>query len=415
MTGAPKHGTILVLVMSLGTHDGVGDQIASLAVELQKRSFRPIIIIRNPVSEKNPYVKFMRAHRVSVWTVSQACLSWARRICRLVQIALWPVILCRAVIRGQTTVASQRSAWGLLRRFGYSGLDVLLVQRLVAAKIVFRTRIAHFRKPDSWPALAWVKLLGMTTIYTEDVVPRADTIHYYESLSENQARIDCITAVSQASANALQPYFGDTRLIHVIPNMVGNNPHFVILPPAADNALRVAVLARLSPQKDLGTFLRACAIAHQEDPGIEFTVFGDGPEYRHLLALRTQLNLNSTVLFAGAFAKAELSEIMTRIDAVVLSSVYEGMPVSLLEAMAFGKPVVATAVDGVPEVVKDGVTGILVPVRDPEALAAAILALDRDKELYSRMAHAARERYLACFTPDQVVPQYVALYERLAA
>jgi glycosyltransferase involved in cell wall biosynthesis len=96
-----------------------------------------------------------------------------------------------------------------------------------------------------------------------------------------------------------------------------------------------------------------------------------------------------------------------------LSSDYEGVPLSVLEAMAAGKPVIATAVGGVPELVEDGVTGVLVPPRNPEALARGILRLAKDADLRRRMGKAAQERALERFDISRTAREYEALYLNL--
>jgi glycosyltransferase involved in cell wall biosynthesis len=102
------------------------------------------------------------------------------------------------------------------------------------------------------------------------------------------------------------------------------------------------------------------------------------------------LNLERSVVFTGS--RGDVADILPALDVFVLSSRYEGLPVSLLEAMASGVPPVATAVGGVPEVVTDGRDGLLVPAGQPAALATAIGRLLDDVDLRSRLGAAARER-----------------------
>ncbi len=411
----PTRSCVLIVVMSLEAQDGVGDQIANLAIELPKYGFHATVIIRNPVDEGQPYVRFLRTNGVTVWAVSTAQSTTAQRIFRAIQFCLWPIVLLDAILRQKTLKASCRSVWGTLRRIGYWGLDIHVFWRLAATRLKCKVAVVHLRKPDAWSVVRWAKACGFRIIYTEDTVPRPNTVHYYRKLSDNMSCIDYITAVSEASSKAIQPYLLNQHNVHVIPNMVVVKNDSDSPKVSANDPLQVAAIARLSPEKSLSTFLKTCAIVHQQDSTIKFTIYGDGAERQQLLDLRKQLRLDSAVSFAGVFEKWQLPEIMAQIDVIVLSSIYEGMPVALLEAMAYGKPVVATAVGGVPEVVVDGVTGILVPARDPDALASAILTLSRDRQLYERMARAARDRHLALFTPERVVPKYVLLYERLAA
>jgi glycosyltransferase involved in cell wall biosynthesis len=102
-------------------------------------------------------------------------------------------------------------------------------------------------------------------------------------------------------------------------------------------------------------------------------------------------------------------------DVFVLPSLSEGLPLSLLEAMAAGKPIVATSVGGVPEVVRDGHTGFLVPPCDPDALAARVLFVLQDPAVASQVAAAGRARVREAFSLETMVAEYRALYEDVLA
>jgi glycosyltransferase involved in cell wall biosynthesis len=102
-------------------------------------------------------------------------------------------------------------------------------------------------------------------------------------------------------------------------------------------------------------------------------------------------------------------------DVFAMSSTTEGMCTQLVDAMAAGKPAVATAVGGVPEVVADGITGYLVPPHDPAAMARRLVQLLNDAPLRERMGHAAAERARQCFTVEKMVEGTVAVYRSLAA
>lgn len=140
---------------------------------------------------------------------------------------------------------------------------------------------------------------------------------------------------------------------------------------------------------------------------------GDGPLRPTLEARARDLGLNGAVRFLGAVPRA--ASFLPHFDVFVLSSVWEGMSNSLLEAMAAGRPVVATRVGGNPEVVVDGETGLLVPPRDPRALADAVLRLLGDPALAGRLGEAARRRVESQFTLEQMVSRMQELYDQLLA
>lgn len=182
------------------------------------------------------------------------------------------------------------------------------------------------------------------------------------------------------------------------------------IPPTAP---LVGSVGRLHPQKDFATLLKAMVCVRDRLPDAHLLLVGDGDLKPELVSQARSLELAQTVTFAGH--RTDIPEILSAVDLLVLPSLWEGLPNALLEAMAAGLPVVATAVGGTPEVVVDGVTGFLVPPRDPQALADAILRLLRDPELRQRMGEAGRARVAAHFSIEQMVHKTEALYEQLLA
>lgn len=153
----------------------------------------------------------------------------------------------------------------------------------------------------------------------------------------------------------------------------------------------VAILAVLRPEKDHATFLRAARVVADRLPDVRFLIVGDGPERAALERLSADLTLTSRVSFAGM--RADIPAVLGAVDLVVLSSyTIECFPYAVLEAMAMGRPAVSTAVGGLAELIDEGVTGRLVPARDPEALGDAIVSVAGDRETIDRMGRAARLR-----------------------
>lgn len=149
---------------------------------------------------------------------------------------------------------------------------------------------------------------------------------------------------------------------------------------------RVLVFAgRLGPQKALGIALEAVAAV----PHVTLVVAGDGPDRATLEARATDLGLEGRARFLGSVARDQVSRLFGAADASVLSSAWENFPHTVVEALAVGCPVIATAVGGVPEVVRDGENGLLVPPNDVAALAAAIRRFFESDELRRRLAAAA--------------------------
>jgi glycosyltransferase involved in cell wall biosynthesis len=181
----------------------------------------------------------------------------------------------------------------------------------------------------------------------------------------------------------------DPGRVSVLPNPA---PEIPPLPSReelrAELDLHGAVLAfagRLGPQKALGTALAALAVT----PGVTLVVAGDGPERSALEARARELGLDERVRFLGSVPRDVVLRLFHAADASVLPSAWENFPHTVVEALAVGCPVIATAVGGVPEVVRDGENGLLVPPQDVAALAAALARFFSDPGLAERLAAAA--------------------------
>jgi glycosyltransferase involved in cell wall biosynthesis len=146
-------------------------------------------------------------------------------------------------------------------------------------------------------------------------------------------------------------------------------------------------------------------------PNAIFVLVGDGSERASLEAQAARLGIGDRVIFLGY--RDDVAELLASCDLLVLPSLYEGLPLSVLEAMAAGKPVVATSVGGTPEAVLDGETGFLVPSRDPTALVRAIQRLLKDACLRRKMGMAGRRRVQRNFSPTQMVAGVTQMYEKL--
>jgi glycosyltransferase involved in cell wall biosynthesis len=167
------------------------------------------------------------------------------------------------------------------------------------------------------------------------------------------------------------------------------------------------IVARLSPEKDVATLLHAAAMVVRAEPAFHLAIAGDGPCMAELHALTTELGLSEHVQFLGMVR--DVAALLARARFFVLSSLSEGVSLTLLEAMACGLPVVATHVGGTPEVVTDQ-TGLLVPPADPTALAAAMLRLHRDAALGRRLGEAGRRRVEKNFDIRRMVADYERMY-----
>jgi glycosyltransferase involved in cell wall biosynthesis len=178
------------------------------------------------------------------------------------------------------------------------------------------------------------------------------------------------------------------------------------------HSLIVGNIAALVPHKGQKYLVDAAALVVREVPEARFLVLGEG-ELRAVLEQQIKhLHLAQHVVLAGF--RADILALLKGLDLFVMSSVTEGLGTSLLDAMAAGRPIVATRAGGIPEVVVDGVSGLLVPPRDAHALAEAILGMLRDEALRQRLAEAGFARVRARFSVDRMVEETLGVYAAVA-
>jgi glycosyltransferase involved in cell wall biosynthesis len=232
------------------------------------------------------------------------------------------------------------------------------------------------------------------------------------------SQVDCFLAISRAVADRL---VGDgiprRRVVVVnegvdverIVRMPAGNVHAALYLPT--HAPVVGNVGALVEQKGQHHLIEAAALVVREVPDARFVILGEGELRPALEEQIKRRHLERHVFLAGF--RADVIELTKAFDVFVVSSLHEGMCTALVDAMAAGRAAVGTSVGGVPEVLADGKTGLLVPPRDHAAMARGIVTLLKDEALRSRMGAAAVERARARFTVERMVSETEAVYERL--
>ena len=172
----------------------------------------------------------------------------------------------------------------------------------------------------------------------------------------------------------------------------------------------VAGVGRLNPQKNFALFLDIAAQLAPRFPGLHFLLAGDGPEEKMLREKAAALGIADRVTFSGYVADTRL--VYLAADVLLMPSRYEGLPMTLLEAMAMGLPVVASRLDGIAEVIGDGREGFLVPSDDASLFVERTAALLQDAELSSRIAQNARAKIEASFSVERMTSAVEEIYDR---
>jgi len=176
-------------------------------------------------------------------------------------------------------------------------------------------------------------------------------------------------------------------------------------------ALVVGTIGALTREKGHQYLLRAALKVIRIYPEAIFLLVGDGIERPGLEKTASSLGIKDSVIFAGM--RKDVPEILSILNVFVLPSLNEGLPMALLEAQAAQIPVVATSVGAIPDVLENGVTGMLIPPKDPQAIAEAIIMILSDKKLASGIAQKGFERVRDNFSSEKMASKYLSIYREL--
>jgi len=283
------------------------------------------------------------------------------------------------------------------------------LRRLLRAQ---RYDIIHFHTKRAHALSLW---LGRRDPRTKSVVTRRmdyPVSRNWHTRYLYNRRVDGVVAISKKIAELLVEGGVQRENIRVIHSGIdpapfrngrGLRPHGV--PPA------IGTVAVLEERKGHRFLLEAVALLRQRGWQIQVHFAGEGSRKNELKALTAKLGLGEEIVFCGF--TADIPSFLATIDVFVLPSLYEGLGVAAIEAMAAGKPVIATQVGGLPELVEDGVTGFLVPPGDPEALASSISRLLSREGLMEQMGRNAWERVQRHFTMEQMAKKNEDYYYEL--
>ena len=170
----------------------------------------------------------------------------------------------------------------------------------------------------------------------------------------------------------------------------------------------VGTIAVFTVKKKLDDWLRGACEVHEEHPEVHFLIVGDGPLRSELESLAVSLGIGKIVRFVGL--QEDVKPYLAAMDVYLMSSQFEGLPIALLEAMAMELPVVVTAVGGIPEVVREGKTGFLVPTGRPKELAKLVRKLLEDADMRQSMGQAGRKLVVENFNMERMVRELEEVY-----
>jgi glycosyltransferase involved in cell wall biosynthesis len=255
---------------------------------------------------------------------------------------------------------------------------------------------------------------------THDDIEGRRRTHLLSAIDTGTARCcDRIIAVSEATKKYLMENSIPAKKIEVVLNSVDTrrfaaeaNGEAIRAEFGLENAAVVTIVARLHPNKNHALLIEAFSRLRERRPGARLLIVGSG-QLEQTLRAQAEASAPGAVVFAGA--RSDIPAIMAASDVVVLCSDREPFGKVLLEAMAAAKPVIGTAVDGIPEVIADGQTGILVPPGDCFALTGAMEELLADRELAASMGRAGRVRAHELFDIHKSAGRLQEIYTELYA
>jgi len=324
------------------------------------------------------------------------------------------VVACRA---GGVLAERARAAGLAVREMRFRG-DLWPAAPLALASVLreMRPDVVHLHDPHAVSAGMLARRLAGPRPF---VATRRVDFALRGFLSRRKyAACDRVIAVSEAIAGVLRRGGLAPERVRVVyegvpdrPAQTGGREALRELGIPADAPV-VGNVAALTGHKDQATLLAAAARVGVRMPEVRFLIVGEGELRGRLEALSRDLGLQRRCIFAGF--RADLDRLIPAFTVFCLSSHMEGLGTSLLDAMAFGVPVVATAAGGIPEAVMDGLTGRLVPPRDPDALAAALVEVLADPARRAAWGRAGRHRFEERFTADRMVEATLATYAELA-
>jgi N-acetyl-alpha-D-glucosaminyl L-malate synthase BshA len=308
--------------------------------------------------------------------------------------------------------------------FRYPPYDAALASRLAetAEEEGLDVVHVHYAIPHTLAALlardvvAPRRLPVVTTLHGTDITIVGQD-RAYASMTRHAIRAsDAVTAVSEYLRAETDRVFGALRAIDVIPNFIDPARFQPRIDPVRRRSFArptEALLLHVSnfrPVKRAVSAVEVLAAVVKERPAVLLMV-GEGPDHAACEARARELGVRDRVRFVGT--QPEVETILPLADLLLLPSEYESFGLAALEAMACGTPPICFASGGLPEVVKDGVEGVLAPPCDDAAMARAVLDLLAAPEKRKAMAEAARAGAVDRFSVDRIVPRYEAVYRRV--
>jgi glycosyltransferase involved in cell wall biosynthesis len=295
------------------------------------------------------------------------------------------------------------SPFQLAAALARSGAEILHVNTSLSPKSYWRDLMY----------VAVAKLCGARVVYQVHGGSVADL--WQPGLRATLRWPDAVVVLAQSELDEIRELVPQGN-VALVPNAIDCAPYLQLRRPRAQAAtpLRLVHLGRLIRSKGVFEMVEGLALAQRQGVAAHLVIAGDGPAAAELREAVDRLGLAAQVTFAGpTFGEAKV-KLLGEAQVLVFPTYHrEGLPYALLEAMAAGLVPITTRVAAIPDVVTEGVHGLFVPPRDPQAIAQALITLDADRGSLARMGAASRERVLAAYSVGRLAEDFAALYSSL--
>jgi glycosyltransferase involved in cell wall biosynthesis len=430
---------ICMLLYDMQDFGGLEEYVVSLAFGLQQQGHQVSVVSSAWVAESNQYLRRLRDINVPLIQLPKwiflVLSDWdtKEQILRRAVLLLSPLVY----LLGVGVLLFKRRPWSDAVASSRNWLRGRLMNRIIGPdrrrpltrmilnlwRLRWRPDLLHIHsyihgsETDLLFSLDWAYGKKLPVVYEEHQTPDPN-LDWWQKFRKSINKASIVVAVSNESAQALQRVCGVTRPIMVsgpiVPDPINSGWRQNSRARADIDCLSMVTFARLDGAKGLPYLLKAISKVKAIHPSVDFKVYGKGALLSELIEYANQLDMEGEKIFVGAFAgRKQLSHILTHADIFVMSSIREGQPVALVEAMAYGCAVVCTSVGGIPELIQDGINGLLCEPGDPESLVQKMLALIEDPALRFRLGREARKSYEnGPFQPISACRNFVSIYQR---
>ena len=391
----------------LGPISGADETLVTYAVQLQKAGHSVSVLLMYRSAKDDPYSQRLLDAGVPVsWIASQLArtsLGTARKLGRRL-LGTFPS--SKELIRN----GARRVVTGMASR-NYQQCREYLEQQ--------NADLMHIITPDP-NAMVMIRAgydAGVPVIYQELGLPYhpPDFASYYREFTSVLSLCREVAALSPKLVEYCRETLPISGPLSVLPIMSEEVSNGSAAPHQANGHVNFGFAARLEELKGPMVLMEAFAATYDYVPGVRLKLAGDGSQRKRVAGLARSLSVADHYDYDGVYTKPEeRASFMHALDVFVMPSFTEGTPNSIVEAMANGKPIIASAVGGIPDMI-DHESGILVPPGDARALAKAMILLAENPELRKRMGQAALAQYRKLFSPSAVIPLMLETYSRVAA